>query len=215
MKYEQKIEVLEGRIDKMRGVNEEIMMRGQNSTFLGQDGEKLTCHALNCLFPKAEIIDTHALGGKGDFLVKEGDVCCMIETKNHKTNVGRGDIDKFYNDMETNADIKCGIFASLKSGVVNRNDFHLEFRNQKPIFFLTHVKKNMKHLELALIVLRVLLNVNNLDMSEKEKTDRILHIIPVIKRKWTTMRSTIATFQTTMYQLINEQESSIKMLLEL
>ena len=214
-RYEDKIQELETTVESMRHINDTLSMRGQNSTFLGQDGEKLTCQALNCLFPKAEIIDTHAQGGKGDFLLKEGDICCMIETKNHKANVGRLDIDKFYTDIETNDNIKCGIFASLKSGVVNRGDFHLEFRNKKPILFLTHVKNNMKHLVLALMIFRVLMNVEGLDMSQKEKIDRITHCIPVIKRKWATLRSTITTFQTTMFQLISDQEASIKMLFEL
>ena len=214
-KYEERIKYLEDRVEKERNANENLSMRGQNSTYLGQDGEQLTREALNCLFPKAEIIDTHAQGGKGDFVLKESNMCCLIETKNHKTNVGRGDIDKFYEDIEHNADIQCGIFASLKSGVVNRSDFHLEFRNKKPILFLTQVKDNMKHIKIALMIFRLLLSIDHLNMSEKEKVDRVTHIVPVIKRKWTSMRTTLATFHTTMNQLINEQEGSIKELFSL
>ena len=212
-KYEEKIQVLEEKIEKLHKASDDLVLRTQKSTYLGQDGEKLTCQALNCLFPKAEITDTHALGGRGDFILKEGDISCLIETKNHKSNVGRVDIDKFYNDIETNDDIKCGIFASLKSGVVNRDDFHLEFRNKKPILFLTHVKDNLKNLELALLLFRVLLGIKDLEISQKEVADRIKHIVPVIKRRWTTLRTTITTFQTTMFQLISQQEESLKALL--
>jgi hypothetical protein len=214
-KNEERIKYLEDRLETERKANENLSMRGQNSTYLGQDGEQLTKEALNCLFPTAEIIDTHAQGGKGDFVLKESNMCCLIETKNHKTNVGRGDIDKFYDDIEHNADIQCGIFASLKSGVVNRGDFHLEFRNKKPILFLTRVKDNMKHIKIALMLFRLLLSIDHLNMSEKEKIDRVTHIVPVIKRKWTSMRTTLATFHTTMNQLINEQEGSIKELFSL
>jgi len=213
VRYEERIRNLEKRLETERKVNDTLAMRGQNSTFLGQDGEQLTREALNCLFPKAEVIDTHAQGGKGDFVLKENNICCLIETKNHKTNVGRGDIDKFYLDIEHNADIQCGIFASLKSGIVNRSDFHLEFRNKKPILFLTHVKNNMKHIKIALMVFHLLLSIKHLDIHEKEKIDRVKHIIPVIKRKWTSLRTTLATFQTTMVQLIDEQENAIKLLL--
>ena len=212
-KYEAKLVELERKLELARKTKDELMVRGQNSTFLGQDGENLTCQALTCLFPKAEIIDTHASGGRGDFVLKEGDICCMIETKNHKTNVGRVDVDKFYNDIESNDEFQCGIFASLKSGIVNRSDFHLEFRNKKPILFLTNIKDNMKHLTLAFCIFRVLIGIKDLDVTEKEKIDRIQHVIPVIKRKWKTMRSTITTFQTQMFKLINEQEESIKMML--
>ena len=214
-KYEARIAYLETKIEAERKINENLSMRGQNSTYLGQDGEQLTREALNCLFPKAEIIDTHAQGGKGDFVLKDNNLCCLIEAKNHRTNVGRVDIDKFYADIEHNADIQCGIFASLKSGVVNRNDFHLEFRNKKPILFLTYVKDNMKHIKIALMIFRLLLSIDHLNMSEKEKIDRVTHIVPVIKRKWTSMRSTLATFQATMHQLINEQEEAIRVLFSL
>ena len=214
-RYENKIADLEKRIEMMRTANEELAMRGQNSTFLGQDGEKLTSQALNCLFPKAEIIDTHAEGGKGDFILKEGNMCCMIETKNHKTNVGRGDIDKFYYDIETNDEVKCGVFASLKSGVVNRGDFQLEFRNNKPVFFLTHVKDNMKHLVVAMKFFETLINIQDIDMSQKEKIDRIQHLIPVIKRKWGTIRSKFSTLYTTTLQLLLEQEKTFDECIEI
>ena len=214
-RYENKINSLEKRVEMMRLANEELAMRGQCSTFLGQDGEKLTCQALNCLFPKAEIIDTHAEGGKGDFILKEGNMCCMIETKNHKTNVGRLDIDKFYNDIETNDEVKCGVFASLKSGVVNRGDFQLEFRNNKPVFFLTHVKDNMKHLVVAMKFFETLINIQDIDMSQKEKIDRIQHLIPVIKRKWATIRSKFSTLYTTTLQLLLEQEKTFDECIEI
>lgn len=214
-RYEAKIRSLEEKLEAERKIKDHLAMRGQNSTYLGQDGEELTREALNLLFPKAEVVDTHSQGGRGDFVLKEENICCLIETKNHKTNVGRGDIDKFYLDIEHNADIQCGIFASLKSGVVNRSDFHLEFRNKKPILFLTYVKDNMKHIKIALMIFRILLSINNLNMTEKEKVDRVTHIIPVIKRKWTSLRTTLATFQTTMTQLIYEQEESIKVLLSI
>ena len=214
-RYENKINSLESRIETMRLANEELAMRGANSTFLGQDGEKLTCQALNCLFPKAEVIDTHAEGGRGDFILKEGNMCCMIETKNHKTNVGRGDIDKFYHDVESNDDVKCGVFASLKSGVVNRSDFHLEFRKNKPILFLTHVKNNMKHLVVAVKFFGMLINVKDIDMSQKEKIDRIQHLVPVIKRKWGTIRSKFTTWHTTILNLLIDQERTFDECLEI
>ena len=49
----------------------------------------------------------------------------------------------------------------------------------------------------------------------KEKVDRVNHIIPVIKRRWGTMRSSVATFQTTMNKLIDDQEHSIREMLKI
>jgi hypothetical protein len=214
-KYEAKIAQLEEKVESFHQTKDNFIVRGQNSTFLGQDGEELTCHALTTLFPKAEIIDTHKTGGRGDFILKTAKLCCMIETKNHKTNVGRIDVDKFYKDIEANAEFQCAIFASLKSGVVNRADFHVEFRNKKPIIFLTHVKKNIKHLKLALLILQILTDISKENIMAKEKIDRVNHIIPVIKRRWGTMRSSVATFQTTMNKLIDDQENSIREMLKI
>ena len=213
-KYEKKIAQLEEKVENFHKSRENMIVRGENSTFLGQDGEELTCHALTTLFPKAEIIDTHKTGGRGDFILKTAQLCCMIEAKNHKTNVGRIDIDKFYKDVESNAEFQCAMFASLKSGVVNRSDFHIEFRAGKPIIFLTHVKKNVKHLKLAFLVLQVLATISDANIMAKEKVDRIKHIMPVIKRRWTTLRSTLTTFHTNMNKLIDEQDNNIQEMLK-
>ena len=75
------------------------------------------------------------------------------------------------------------------------------------------IPNNLKNLELALLLFRVLLGIKDLEISQKEVADRIKHIVPVIKRRWTTLRTTITTFQTTMFQLINQQEESLKALL--
>jgi hypothetical protein len=213
-KYEKKIVQLEEKVESFHKTRENMIVRGENSTFLGQDGEELTCHALTTLFPKAEIIDTHKTGGRGDFILKTAQLCCMIEAKNHKTNVGRIDVDKFYKDIESNAEFQCAIFASLKSGVVNRADFHIEFRNGKPIIFLTQVKKNLKHLRLAFLILQVLANISDANIMAKEKLDRIKHIMPVVKRRWTTLRSTLTTFHTNMNKLIDEQDSAVQEMLK-
>ena len=48
----------------------------------------------------------------------------------------------------------------------------------------------------------------------KEKVDRIKHIMPVIKRRWTTLRSTLTTFHTNMHKLIDEQDNAIQEMLK-
>ena len=124
---------------------EALIARTQNSTIIGQDGENFTLCELNRQFPKAEIEDTHKQTGRGDFIFKENDFCMLIETKNYKNNVTKPEIEKFYRDIDTNHDIKCGILISLKSGICSREDFHLEVRDKKPIIFLYYITSNMEN----------------------------------------------------------------------
>ena len=123
----------EERLQVEKQAKEALIARTQNSTIIGQVGENFTLCELNRRFPKAEIEDTHKQTGRGDFIFKENDFIMLIETKNYKNNVTKPEIEKFYRDIDTNHDIKCGILISLKSGICSREDFHLEVRDKKPI----------------------------------------------------------------------------------
>ena len=92
---------------------ENTLIRTQNSTIKGQDGEDFTFHQLNMLFPKAEIEDTHKQTARCDFIMCENDFKMMLEIKNYKTNVNKAEIDKFYRDVDSehNNDIQCALFA--------------------------------------------------------------------------------------------------------
>ena len=182
----------------------------KHSTIKGQAGEEFTHHELNRRFPTAEIEDTHKQPGRGDFIMKENDFIMLIETKNYKKNVTKPEIEKFYRDMETNNDIQCGLFLSLKSGICNREDLHLEVINGKPIIFVHNCLKNMENIDFSVRIFKLILNTDSIDLSNKEVYEKIKNTIPMVKRYWNKIRSKIQKFEKDMTQCISEQETMIR-----
>jgi len=188
---------------------ESLISRTQNSTIIGQDGENFTLHALNIRFPKADIEDTHKQKGRGDFIFKEGAFSMLIETKNYRNNVTKPEIDKFYRDIDTNHDINCGILISLKSGVCSRDDFQLEVRDGKPILFLHQISSNMHNIKLAVLLFKLILKTDSIDLSCKEIVDKVRNSIPILKRNWNKMRQKVLKFNQEMTECISDQERLI------
>ena len=228
--FEEKLTVKERhweeRMDKMRTSYEEKLQREtnkteativkmQNSTLKGQDGENFTYYELNKRFPKASIEDTRKQTGRGDFIFKENAFTMLIETKNYKKNVTKPEIDKFYRDIDINHDIQCGILISLKSGICAREDFHLEIRDSKPILFLHNVMKNMKHIDLAIELFKLILKTECIDLNNREVLDKLKNNIPMIKRNWNKMRQKIKKFEREMMESVLSQETIVRTVFEL
>ena len=228
--FEEKLTVKERhweeRMDKMRASYEEKLQREtnkteativkmQNSTLKGQDGENFTYYELNKRFPKASIEDTRKQTGRGDFIFKENAFTMLIETKNYKKNVTKPEIDKFYRDIDINHDIQCGILISLKSGICAREDFHLEIRDSKPILFLHNVMKNMKHIDLAIELFKLILKTECIDLNNREVLDKLKNNIPMIKRNWNKMRQKIQKFEREMMESVLSQETIVRTIFEL
>lgn len=192
---------------------DKLLLRGQNSTIIGQDGENFTLHELTRMFPKAEIEDTHKERGRGDFIFKENECSMLVETKNYKSNVTKPEIEKFYRDIDINNDINCGIIISLKSGICARDDFQLEVRGGKPILFLHNISSNISNLGLAVKLFKLILKPGKIDLTCKETTDKITNIMPIIKRNMNLIKQKLQKFNTEMQECTNAQESLLKELI--
>jgi hypothetical protein len=218
-KYENKIERLRLDYDKKlqdeKREKEALITSTQNSTLIGQAGEDFTLQELNKRFPCAEIEDTHAQPGRGDFIFKEKEFSMLIETKNYTKNVSKSEIDKFYRDIEINHDIQCGLFTSIKSGICARDDFQLEVRSGKPIIFLHNISKNIHNIELAVTLFKLILKTGSIDLSCKEMIDKIKICIPIIKRNWNKMRQQIQKFEREFTKCLEDQELQICSIFEL
>ena len=195
-------------LDKERQKCFDLCKRQENSTLLGQDGENFTYYKLNMLFPKSEVIDTHDTKQCGDFKLVYNNNPLMLEVKNYSNNVLKKEIIKFQRDMEYQKDMKGGIFISLKSGISARSDFQLEVYDGRPVVFLTYVKDNMDKIKLAVKLIEVMVK-EKLDLKNEELVGGIKKIIPVIKRKWNTIKGTLENFKNKMSREILEQESNI------
>lgn len=198
------------RIGNERKEKQTLMMRAQNSTNIGQDGENFTLHELTRMFPKAEIEDTHKERARGDFIFKDKDCLMLIETKNYKTNVTKPEIEKFYRDIDANQDINCGVMISLKSGISAREDFQLEIRGGKPIIFLHNISSNISNLGLAVKLFKIVLNADTIDLTNKETTDKIAILIPILKRNMNAIKQKIQKFNTDITECATNQETLIK-----
>lgn len=210
LKLTQQREKYEVKLIEEQKAKQKLLMRGQNSTNIGQDGENFTLHELTKMFPKAEIEDTHKETGRGDFIFKERECFMLVETKNYKSNVTKPEIEKFYRDIDTNHDINCGIIISLKSGICARDDFQLEVRGGKPILFLHNISGNISNLGLAVKLFKLILKPGTIDLTCKEITDKITNIIPIIKRNMNLMKQKLQKFNTEMLECTNSQESFLK-----
>lgn len=200
----------EGKLEKERERTAACILTTKHSTIKGQAGEEFTQHELNRRFPTAEIEDTHKQPGRGDFIMKEKDFTMLIETKNYKKNVTKPEIEKFYRDMAINNDIQCGLFLSLKSGICNRDDLHLEVIDGKPIIFVHNCLKNMENIDFAVRIFKLVLNTDSIDLSNKEVYEKIKNTIPMVKRYWNRIRSKIQKFEKDMNQCVLEQETMIR-----
>ncbi len=200
----------EVKLEKERERTAACILTTKHSTIKGQAGEEFTQHELNRRFPTAEIEDTHKQSGRGDFILRENDFTMLIETKNYKKNVTKPEIEKFYRDMAINNDIQCGLFLSLKSGICNRDDLHLEVIDGKPIIFVHNCLKNMENIDFAVRIFKLILNTDSIDLSNKEVYEKIKNTIPMVKRYWNKIRSKIQKFEKDMSQCVLEQETMIR-----
>jgi len=212
--WEAKIDKLrehyEKKLEKEHDRTAACILTTKHSTMKGQAGEEFTHQELNRRFPTAEIEDTHKIPGRGDFIMKEKEFSMLIETKNYKKNVTKPEIEKFYRDMTTNNDIQCGLFLSLKSGICNREDLHLEVIDGKPIIFVHNCLKNMENIDFSVRIFKLILNTDSIDLSNKEVYEKIKNTIPMVKRYWNKIRSKIQKFEKDMTQCIGEQETMIR-----
>jgi hypothetical protein len=176
----------------------------------GQAGENFTVHELNRRFPKAEFEDTRKQSGRGDFIMKEENFCMLIETKNYKNNVTKPEITKFYRDIETNHDVQCGVLLSLDSGICAKDDFAFEVRENKPIIFLHNVSNNMKNIDAAIQIFKLVLNTESIDLQNKEVLVKLKNYAQTIKRNWNKIRREVQKFEKTMMECALSQESVVR-----
>ena len=213
--YEDKLETLQNKYDEqLKTTSDELQkinLRNQNSTLKGQDGENMTFQQLNLLFPKAEIEDTHSTPTRGDFIMREENFTMMIENKNYGKNVQKAEIDKFYRDLdsEANNDIQCAVFVSLKTGICNKNDFEFEVRNKKLILFIHKLSENFFNIVLAVKFFKVLLEQKSLDLTNKDILCQFKNMLSIIKRNFNKQKSKLDKYHKEQSDLIIDQELNI------
>ena len=208
-------EEYEGKLSEYRNKIESLVCTKNTSTKKGQEGENWVFNELIRQFKSSKVEDCHTKGHKGDFTVTNGDMKGMFESKNYSKNVPKREIVKFRNDIISNADLKYGIFLSLKSGVVNHKDFSLEFCGGKPVIYLHIVKEEPFKIKVAYDICQLILkNMDCFDIT-KEETQRILkEKITVITARHKNLLNKIKDFSNDMTCDLNLQWKDFEIFLE-
>ena len=208
-------EEYETKLTEYRNKIESLICVTDTSTKKGQEGENWVFNELIRQFKSCKVEDCHTKGHKGDFTVTNGDMKGMFESKNYSKNVPKREIVKFRNDIISNADLKYGVFLSLKSGVVNHKDFSLEFCGGKPVIYLHIVKEEPFKIKIAYDICQLILkNMDCFDVT-KEETQRILkEKITLITARHKRLLCKIKDFSNDMSGELNEQWKDFEVFLE-
>lgn len=214
--YETKLQRQTNDFESIRSSYEErlntMIGRTQNSTIKGKDSEEELFTALNQLFPTAVIEDTHNIPGRGDFILRFNDIVMMVETKNYTRNVQKSEVDKFYRDMENqaNSDIQCGILLSMNCGICAYEDFALEVRCGKPMMFLHNVRNNMTHIRIATHMFQLILGQKTLDLSNKELRGRLAQLAKNVKTNYQKQKTHLDKYYQQSLTFIEDQQTNIR-----
>ena len=211
-----RVSELEEKLERHRREYDEriasLVMRGENSTIKGQDGETYMLNQLTMMFPSWEIEDTHSDPGRGDFLLRDNGLTIMVENKNYSKNVQKSEVDKFYRDIDNpaNSDINCAIMVSMNTGICCKHDFDFEMRNGKPIMFLHKVRDCMSSIMLAVKFLKLIVSQSeSLNLKDSEVISTFKNIASTIKRNFTKQRNRLDKFYSEQTEALATQETNI------
>ena len=138
-----------------------------NSSRKGNASEIKMENILNKCFPNATIDNTTGSAHCGDFLVNykssvNGKIIpILVENKCYKTNVKEDEVVKFINDVKFTDNH--GIFFSQTSGIASKNNFDIDFEDNKILLYLHNVNYDENLIISAFKMIEVLLTKINFD----------------------------------------------------
>ena len=213
--YEQRKQY-EIKLDEIRHKWEVFNTTNDISAKRGTEGENWVYNELVRQFKSAHIEDCHNKGHKGDFTITENDMKGMFESKNYKGNVPKKEITKFRKDIENNADLRYGVLLSLKSGIVNREDFCLEFCGGKPVIYLHIVKKEPFKIKIAYDVCQLILkNMECFDITKEETQQKLKEKVIVVTARHKRLLSKLEDFSNDMKKELEEQWKDFESFIQL
>jgi hypothetical protein len=212
IEYDEKILIKERKIEELQ----EMLNINKVSGKKGQVGENWVFNTLVNDFPTFDIIDSHAKGHKGDFIIKNQHMTCMIESKNYKKNVAKREITKFYKDIDSNDEYNCAILLSLECGVCNKPDFCFEFRSGKPILFLHKVFYNPQNIRIAINIFKLVMkNMDCFDIAKEETQIKLRAKIKEIVSTHKKIVSNVNDYNNLMKECLDKQWDQLSTMFDL
>lgn len=208
------IKRLTNRLDMEVARSRNSQTLNEKSTDKGKCGEVFVLGELNKLFPCGEIEDTHTEPHRGDFIVRNEGLTMMVESKNYKRNVQKGEIDKFYKDIDDqrNSEYDCAILVSLTSGISNRDDFSFEIRNDIPIIFIHNAAANFVAIRMAFKLFQIIVSSDQVDFANKEVLDTFRNTAKALRRSMIKQKAALDKSYATQLDSINKQTELLEVL---
>lgn len=216
--YSDREEYLNNEIKTLRTKVESQLKTTGNSYYNGVEGEEELWCKLNMFYPKHRIEDNNydhekeekrKITHRGDFVIYEKGFAVMIESKNYSGNIQKSKQEAFYNDMKNdkNKDIDAGIFISLKTGVVSKEDMQWEFINGKPVMWLHNTCEYYEKIKFAYNFLKTLVNSRNeIDFTSEEICSTMNDKLSLFKGKINLQRRSLNNYISEQNRLLDEQE---------
>jgi len=216
--YVEREDSLNNEIKSLRTKVESQLKTTGNSYYNGVEGEEELWSKLNLFYPKHRIEDNNydhekeekrKITHRGDFVIYDKAFTIMIESKNYSGNIQKSKQEAFYNDMKNdkNKDIDCGIFISLKTGIVGKEDMMWEFINGKPVMWLHNTCEYYEKIKFAYSFLKTLVTSRNeIDFTSEEICSTMNSKLSLFKGKINLQRRSLNNYISEQNRLLDEQE---------
>jgi len=150
--------------NKLYGEMNEFLSKYRVSNYKGNFSESQLLNVLNEMFPSAEVLNTTKSTASGDVMLKRlNKPSIMFENKDYQEKVYKDEIDKFIRDIE-NVNTH-GIFLSQRSGIANKNNFHVECHKGNILVYVHFVDYSREKIQVAIDI------IDNLEPRLKEFKD--------------------------------------------
>ena len=108
---------------------------------------------------------------------------------------------------DKNKDIDCGIFISLKTGIVGKEDMMWEFINGKPVMWLHNTCEYYEKIKFAYSFLKTLVTSRNeIDFTSEEICSTMNSKLSLFKGKINLQRRSLNNYISEQNRLLDEQE---------
>ena len=124
----------------------------QNSSIKGAVSERQLEDVVTKMYPTAEIVNTSIQSGSGDLVLKrQNKVEILLENKCYSRNLNNQELDKFVKDA--NSLRMHGIFLSQTSGIVSKENFHIDIHNNLVLVYLHNVQYDADKIKSAIDII--------------------------------------------------------------
>jgi hypothetical protein len=136
----------------------DLLKKMENVSTKGRISENLLYNIILGLFPSANIEYVGGTKETGDIILhRKNKPSILLENKDYSKNVNQEEINKFYRDIDTQK--ICGIMLSQKTGIVYKENFEIEIRNnQNIVLFIHNVEYNADKIRVAIEIIDYLKN---------------------------------------------------------